>query len=43
MIAQRIEDKGAHVEAGPPEQLGALMRSELEKWTRLARPHSAAC
>ncbi len=29
---QRIEDHGADVETGTPEQLGALVKSELAKW-----------
>ena len=29
---RRIEDHGADVETGTPEQLGALVRSELAKW-----------
>jgi hypothetical protein len=31
-IIKRIEDHGADVESGTPEQLGALVRSELVKW-----------
>ena len=31
-IAKRIEDHGADVETGPPEQLAALVKSELAKW-----------
>ena len=31
-IIQRIEDHGADVESGTPEQLGALVKSELAKW-----------
>jgi 2-methylaconitate cis-trans-isomerase PrpF/tripartite-type tricarboxylate transporter receptor subunit TctC len=31
-IAKRIEDHGADVETSTPEQLGALVKSELAKW-----------
>jgi tripartite-type tricarboxylate transporter receptor subunit TctC len=31
-IVKRIEDHGADVEASAPEQLGELVRRELEKW-----------
>ena len=31
-IEKRIEDHGADVETGTPEQLGALVKSELAKW-----------
>jgi hypothetical protein len=31
-IIKRIEDHGADVESGTPEQLGALVKSELAKW-----------
>ncbi len=31
-IEKRIEDHGADVEASTPEQLGALVKSELAKW-----------
>lgn len=31
-IEKRIEDHGADVETSTPEQLGALVRSEIEKW-----------
>jgi tripartite-type tricarboxylate transporter receptor subunit TctC len=31
-IIKRIEDHGADVESGTPEQLGALVKSELVKW-----------
>jgi 2-methylaconitate cis-trans-isomerase PrpF/tripartite-type tricarboxylate transporter receptor subunit TctC len=31
-IVKRIEDHGADVETGTPEQLGALVKSELAKW-----------
>lgn len=31
-IIKRIEDHGADVESSTPEQLGALVRSELAKW-----------
>jgi hypothetical protein len=31
-IIKRIEDHGADVETGTPEQLGALVKSELAKW-----------
>jgi 2-methylaconitate cis-trans-isomerase PrpF/tripartite-type tricarboxylate transporter receptor subunit TctC len=31
-IAKRIEDHGADVEASTPEELGALVKSELAKW-----------
>lgn len=31
-IIKRIEDHGADVESGSPEQLGALVKSELAKW-----------
>ena len=31
-IEKRIEDHGADVETSTPEQLGALVKSELEKW-----------
>ncbi len=31
-IVKRIEDHGADVEASTPEQLGALVKSELVKW-----------
>ncbi len=31
-IIKRIEDHGADVETGTPEQLGALVKSELVKW-----------
>ena len=31
-IIKRIEDHGADVESSTPEQLGALVKSELTKW-----------
>ena len=31
-IVKRIEDHGADVESSTPEQLGALVKSELVKW-----------
>jgi len=31
-IEKRIEDHGADVETSTPEQLGALVKSEIEKW-----------
>lgn len=31
-VAKRIEDHGADVETGTPEQLGGLVKSELAKW-----------
>ena len=31
-IEKRIEDHGADVETSTPEQLGALVKSELVKW-----------
>jgi tripartite-type tricarboxylate transporter receptor subunit TctC len=31
-VIKRMEDHGADVESGTPEQLGALVRSELAKW-----------
>jgi tripartite-type tricarboxylate transporter receptor subunit TctC len=31
-IAKRIEDHGADVESSTPEQLAALVKSELAKW-----------
>ena len=31
-IIKRIEDHGADVESSTPEQLGALVKSELAKW-----------
>ena len=31
-IVKRIEDHGADVETSTPEQLGALVKSELVKW-----------
>jgi hypothetical protein len=31
-IIKRIEDHGADVESSTPEQLGALVKSELVKW-----------
>jgi len=31
-IEKRIEEHGADVETSTPEQLGALVKSELEKW-----------
>jgi tripartite-type tricarboxylate transporter receptor subunit TctC len=31
-IVKQIEDHGADVETGTPEQFGALVKSELAKW-----------
>ena len=31
-VVQRIEGHGADVETSTPEQLGALVRTELAKW-----------
>ena len=31
-IVKRIEEHGADVESGTPEQLGTLVKSELAKW-----------
>ena len=31
-VVKRMEEHGADVETGTPEQLGALVRSELAKW-----------
>lgn len=31
-VAKRIEDHGAQVETGTPEQFGALVKAELAKW-----------
>ena len=31
-VIKRIEDHGADVETSTPEELGALVRSELAKW-----------
>lgn len=36
-IAKRIEDHGADVEISTPERLGALVKSELARWTSVAR------
>ncbi len=34
---KRMEDHGADVETGTPEQLGALVKSELVKWKRVVQ------
>jgi tripartite-type tricarboxylate transporter receptor subunit TctC len=34
-VIKRMEDHGADVESSSPEQLGALVRSELAKWKRV--------
>ena len=31
-VVKRMEDHGADVETSTPEQLGAMVRSELAKW-----------
>ncbi len=36
-IEKRIEDHGADVESSTPEQLGALVKSELAKWKRVVQ------
>jgi 2-methylaconitate cis-trans-isomerase PrpF/tripartite-type tricarboxylate transporter receptor subunit TctC len=36
-IEKRIEDHGADVESSTPEQLGALVKSELVKWKRVVQ------
>jgi tripartite-type tricarboxylate transporter receptor subunit TctC len=36
-IEKRIEDHGADVETSTPEQLGALVKSELVKWKRVVQ------
>jgi 2-methylaconitate cis-trans-isomerase PrpF/tripartite-type tricarboxylate transporter receptor subunit TctC len=36
-IITRMEQDGAEVQAGTPEQLRSLVQSELAKWTRVAR------
>lgn len=36
-IVRRIEDRGASVEAGTPEQLRAKVASELARWKRVLR------
>ena len=34
-VIKRIEDHGADVESSSPEQLGAMVKSELVKWKRV--------
>ena len=34
-VIRRMEDHGAHVQSSTPGELGALVRSELAKWTRV--------
>ncbi len=42
-IERRIEEHGADVETGTPEQLGALVKSELAKWRNVVqRAHLTA-
>ena len=36
-IVKRVEDHGADVETSTPEQLGALVKSELVKWKRVVQ------
>ena len=36
-VVARIEAQGASVKHGTPQQLGELVRSEIERWTRVAR------
>jgi tripartite-type tricarboxylate transporter receptor subunit TctC len=36
-IEKRIEDHGADVEGSTPEQLAALVKSELDKWKRVVQ------
>jgi tripartite-type tricarboxylate transporter receptor subunit TctC len=36
-IVKRIEEHGADVETSTPEQLGALVKSELAKWKGVAQ------
>ncbi len=34
-VIRRMEDHGAHVQSSTPGELGALVKSELAKWTRV--------
>ena len=36
-IVKRMQEHGADVQTGTPEQLGALVKSELVKWKRVAQ------
>ena len=36
-VVKRMEDHGADVETSTPEQLGALLKTELVKWKRVVQ------